>query len=447
MKTAKPLGIKGAPLSLSGGMDEETSEGELLSFRVIEMGASKRKKKAFDWRVLEIFKSSTFASTLETLLDKGGADRPLCTFRCFVSKDDGRDGDGARHEVELSTRVLRCCPRFGEFVTFEGLPEERDTEKTRETTCAFNRMMSASAAQCAATLQGKLPPKKGTDLYQEQEDFRSDWKLYNKIIDLLRAEEVGFRDGSEMSAGKELIAVLTQVLYEVAPAERRRRLENRGVHLPDLFAPLTREQYNDPSRHKHGRLPHLTRAGISGMVEKLLRVRTLPSLQSPSWKSVSSAIGALAAGLEKYGKYLETSSQRINVMHAQMQPARLPRTGESDSLERREGVVRDPGLISRYRSLQEALDVTEAYETAFFINDFALATAASDFAMFTRFNCPLPLNSTTTTKEETWALSGGYGELRMSHFSPFVWNVCCRGAPPTLCVAKIINSLLGTQSL
>ena len=58
-------------------------------------------------------------------------------------------------------------------------------------------------------------------------------------------------------------------------------------------------------------------------------------------------------------------------MHAQMQPARLPRTGESDSLERREGVVRDPGLISRYRSLQEALDVTEAYETAFFINDFA----------------------------------------------------------------------------
>ena len=226
-------------------MDEETSEGELLSFRVLEVGASKRKKKAFDWRVFEIFKSSTFASTLETLLDKGGADRPLCTFRCFVSKDDGRDGDGARHEVELSTRVLRdrCCPRFGEFVTFEGLPEERDTEKTRETTCAFNRMMFASAAQCAATLQGKLPPKKGTDLYQEQENFRSDWKLY-KIIDQLRAEEVGFRNGSEMSAGKELIAVLTEVLYEVVPAERRRRLENRGVHLPDLFAPLTREQYN-----------------------------------------------------------------------------------------------------------------------------------------------------------------------------------------------------------
>ena len=104
--------------------------------------------------------------------------------------------------------------------------------------------MSASAAQCAATLQGKLPPKKGTDLYQEQENFRSDWKLYNKIIDLLRADEVGFRNGSEMSAGKELIAVLTEVLYEVVPAERRRRLENRGVHLPDLFAPLTREQFN-----------------------------------------------------------------------------------------------------------------------------------------------------------------------------------------------------------
>ena len=151
------------------------------------------------------------------------------------------------------------------------------------------------------------------------------------------------------------------------------------------------------------------------MVEKLLCVRALPSLQSPSWRSVCSAIGALAAGLEKYGKYLETSTQRINVMHAQMQPARLPRTGESDSLERREGVVRDPGLISRYRSLQEALDVTEAYKTAFFVNDVVSSDrAASAFAMFPRFNGPLPLNSTTTTKEETWALSGGYGELRMS---------------------------------
>ena len=92
-------------------------------------------------------------------LNKGGADRPpLCTFRCFVSQDDGKCGGGARHEVKWSTRVLLCCPCFWEFVTFEGLAEERDSEKMRDETRVFNRMMSASAMLCAATLlQGKRP--------------------------------------------------------------------------------------------------------------------------------------------------------------------------------------------------------------------------------------------------------------------------------------------------
>ena len=126
---------------------------------------------------------------------------PLCTFRCFVNKDDGKQGGGARHEVQLSTGVLRCYPCFGEFDTFEGLAEERDSEKRREKTRAFNRMTSASGTQCAATLQGKRPLQKGTDVFQERESFWSDWKLYNNIIDLMSSDKVGFRtDGSEMSA-------------------------------------------------------------------------------------------------------------------------------------------------------------------------------------------------------------------------------------------------------
>ena len=55
-----------------------------------------------------------------------------------------------------STRVLLCCPCFGEIVAVEGLAEERDSERKREKTHAFSQM-SASATQCAATLQGKRP--------------------------------------------------------------------------------------------------------------------------------------------------------------------------------------------------------------------------------------------------------------------------------------------------
>ena len=99
-----------------------------------------------------------------------------------------------------STRVLLCCPCFGKIVTVEGLAEERDSERTQEKTHAFSRM-STSATQCAATLQGKRPLQKGTDVYQEQENFSRDWKLRNNIIKLLSSDKVGFRtDVSEMSA-------------------------------------------------------------------------------------------------------------------------------------------------------------------------------------------------------------------------------------------------------
>ena len=46
-----------------------------------------------------------------------------------------------------------------------------ERERTREKT--FSRMsMHTSATQCAATLQGKRPLQKGTDVYQEQETLK-----------------------------------------------------------------------------------------------------------------------------------------------------------------------------------------------------------------------------------------------------------------------------------
>ena len=141
--------------------------------------------------------SSLRRSRQRSKLDKGGADRRplrLCAVCCCVSRYEGKYGGGARHKVELSTRVLLCCrrPCFKEIFTVEGLAEERDSEKMREKTHAFSRM-SISTTQCAATLQGKRPLQKGTDVYQEQENFWRNWKLHNNLIDLLSSDKVGFR--------------------------------------------------------------------------------------------------------------------------------------------------------------------------------------------------------------------------------------------------------------
>ena len=71
-----------------------------------------------------------------------------------------------------------------------------------------------------------LPPKKGSETYQQQQNFRGDWKLYNAVIDMLEAMNLGFKNGRELTAGKELLGLLSDVLYEVFPTERLKQLES-----------------------------------------------------------------------------------------------------------------------------------------------------------------------------------------------------------------------------
>ena len=201
LKTAKPTRIKGEPLS-GGGMDDEKVKGSFFKLQSSWDGAAKLKKMAFAirWCVLEFFKPSTFASTLE--LHKGGADRRplwLCTVRCFVGKYEGKYGDGARHKVE-STRVLLCCPCFGNCHGWRPCRGERLGEDAGKDTCLQSNEYFCDAV-CGDALQGKRPLQKCTDVYQEQENFWRDWKLHNNIIDLLSSDKVGFQtDGSGMSA-------------------------------------------------------------------------------------------------------------------------------------------------------------------------------------------------------------------------------------------------------
>ena len=186
-KTAKPTRIKGEPLS-GGGMNDENSEGTLKS----SWGRSIKTEKnglhdllvcvgifqAVDVRVNA--RNSTKAGPIDDHCD-------FVPFAASSAKYEGKYGGGARHKMELSTSVLLCFLCFGEIVTVEGLVEERDSERTREKTPSVE-CMSTSATQCAATLQGKCLLQKGTDVYQEQENFWRDWKLHNNIFDLLSSD-------------------------------------------------------------------------------------------------------------------------------------------------------------------------------------------------------------------------------------------------------------------
>ena len=138
------------------------------------------------------------------------------------------------------------------------------------------------AASADASRKLSLPPKKGSEIYRAQENFRGDWRLYNAIIDLLSGEGFVFRNGAENTAGCQLVATLSDALYQLLPEERLSHLKDRSVHLPELFQRLAGPVHNDPAKHNHGRLPPLSRKIVEEMVEKILMARALPAIQSPS---------------------------------------------------------------------------------------------------------------------------------------------------------------------
>ena len=230
--------------------------------------------------------------------------------------------DEAFHEVPLGTSVQRCCGKFGSFVTFQVASLELSGEKA-DVKDVFSVMMGTAATLKVGNF--RLPPKKGSETYQQQQNFQGNLKLYNAVINMLKAMNPGFKTGSELTVGKELVGVLSNVLYEILPTECLKRLESRGVHMSNFFHPIVGPVYSDPSKHSHSRLPQLTQVDLTGMVEKLVRVRGLPSLQTRPWCEVNAAIGDLVSGLKKYVKYLEGLTERINTMHQQCSQLIFPK--------------------------------------------------------------------------------------------------------------------------
>ena len=191
---------------------DEVCDGDLLSFRLERVSSLKR--KPMNRRVLDMSATQTFLSVFEQLASEAElaeVKAETLSLRCVVTKSDA-SGE-TRHEASAGMNIMaitRCCRRYGCFVTFELSPNEEGTRRKPPSQNAFSKMMSAASVVFADNF--KLPPKKGSEGYQGQDNFRGDWKLYNDIIDLLQDEEVGFSNGCELTAGKELVSGLWEVL-------------------------------------------------------------------------------------------------------------------------------------------------------------------------------------------------------------------------------------------
>ena len=127
-------------------MDDENSEGQL---RVLEEGASKLKKDGLRDLLVCVGICQAFdVCVIARSSPKAGPINDRSDFRAFVASSAKM-----RECMEVELAMKWSC-RQGFF-----------------SAASVFRMMSTSAMQCAATLQGKRPLQKGTEANQEQENF------------------------------------------------------------------------------------------------------------------------------------------------------------------------------------------------------------------------------------------------------------------------------------
>lgn len=127
--------------------------------------------------------------------------------------------------------------------------------------------------------------------------------------------------------------------------------------------------YNDPTKHGHTPLPHLSQTAVLEKASKIHEARALPPLQLPNWRKMNCGFGWLAQVLEKYASYLESTTVRMNQAHAMMDAGRNLESGSSASVVRKEATVRTAKKAERYKSIEEALVNSRPYAAVVFLND------------------------------------------------------------------------------
>lgn len=318
-----------------------------------------------NWFVLQIRGGVTFANILEDLLKKSEEPQNVpVPFRRAISVEELRRtriflstsplSSSDRCEVTSGLEVGPCCIKFGSFLSFELFREAE--AKVAQAQNAFSTMMDASRRIGS---QLKLPELRGSEELRERADYRGDWRLYNDLVSFLAEKNLGFTNGCESTSGKAFVSVLANTLFEVLPSSREERLSIRAVQLPQYFRPLQQKErdrsYHDPAKHGHGKLPPLQRVRLDELVTQMMEVRSSPWFLHQRWREMTRAFDDLLAGLVKYRDYLDSTSKRVNEMHALLEPVRNPLQGTSSAVQRREAQVRDSKTAFRYAALEKRL--------------------------------------------------------------------------------------------
>ena len=313
---------------------------------ILSIQIQKHSKIILGWTILSNYGSNDSFIDLFKKLQK---EHSLQQYSLTCAKI-GTSKTSSFDNVELDVKVLEAVNLFGRFVRYyiDNAAEDKNiemvcggnTSNTKEPETkksAFDVLMNASK-------QLHLPEKYEIDRIK----IRNNLLVYNKIIELLEIESLGFTTIT-MESGKNFVRLLTDCIWYIDP--HLKRMEQRGCRIPLKFEDL--RGYNKPERTHH-KVHCLSRETILQHASNLDHVLGQTWISSPVWKPIKSAVESLTEMLYKYSDYLKNQTEKTVENQQQMRPIRCTDEGHDVQviLPR---LCANPNISSRYKSLNEHL--------------------------------------------------------------------------------------------
>ncbi|CAG8644223.1 14907_t:CDS:2, partial [Dentiscutata erythropus] len=186
-------------------------------------------------------------------------------------------------------------------------------------------------------------------------------RLYNEIIELFKAQQVGWTGGLHETIGKAFVNRIATALWYIDP--HLSTLSARSYHLPALFAQLktyqdgkSYDEYYYTGHHKKNPLSQQKLVHLSSSLEISI---SQPWASSDRWNQVMPAVLSLIEILKKYSDYLIATTASMNELHHSNESARSP---GNNSTMYRVSACEPHQLKDEYVQLDDLLSEKSFYE-------------------------------------------------------------------------------------
>ena len=225
------------------------NDQEIVILRVIS-----HPKTILNWFAFKVNGQSTFLSLLEATVIASKSNESKGRFSAPLDIDDKTKLKCMSVKMHPRHKQIWLKPKWnltindlirsvGKYVTFSA-----QAAAERPHTNAFDRMMASARVQPDLF----FPTKFGST--PDEAETRSDWRVKNTLVDLLKNQGAGFSsDKSASSLGKQFINVVGSSLHYILP--HLKVLNARGCHMPSVYHGSVQgdinQNYVHPEKHKH----------------------------------------------------------------------------------------------------------------------------------------------------------------------------------------------------